>query len=145
MLQFPSECGSARSGVDLRFCSICMMCCLIMGRMILPPRPQAILSRALSPATALLSGGQRHRRRLVQPKTVAQLSKHLLLRDCEPTPPPPSPLPPHLSKSSSSSSSAMAHSSSSSRSTIMVSIWGTGGHGAEGQSSTTRVFFFSSP
>lgn len=24
----------------------------------------------------------------------------------------------------------------------MVSIWGTGGHGAEGQSSTTRVFFF---
>lgn len=33
-----------------------MMCCLIMGKMIFPPRPQAILSRALSPATALLVG-----------------------------------------------------------------------------------------
>lgn len=31
-------------------------------------------------------GGAETRRR-VQPKTVAQLSKHLLLRDCEPTPP----------------------------------------------------------
>lgn len=40
--------------LDSRLCSICMMCCLIMGKMIFPPRPQAILSRALSPATALL-------------------------------------------------------------------------------------------
>lgn len=40
--------------VNLRFWSICIMCCLIIGRTILPPRPQAILSRALSPATALL-------------------------------------------------------------------------------------------
>ena len=38
----------------LRFWSICMMCCLIMGSTIFPPRPQAILSSALSPATALL-------------------------------------------------------------------------------------------
>lgn len=41
-------------GVSSQFCSICMMCCLMMGRMIFPPSPQAILSRALSPATALL-------------------------------------------------------------------------------------------
>lgn len=44
--------------VYLRFCSICMMCCLIMGKMIFPPRPQAIRSRALSPATALLVGNK---------------------------------------------------------------------------------------
>lgn len=41
--------------IDLRFWSICIICSLIIGKTSFPPRPHAILSSALSPATALLN------------------------------------------------------------------------------------------
>ena len=100
--------------LDSRLCSICMMCCLIMGKMIFPPRPQAILSSALSPATALLDKRDEHTCNIN-----AHRAKESIVGDGRG-------VGADLSKSSSSSSSAMAHSSSSSRSTIMASIWGTG-------------------
>lgn len=124
--------------LDLRFCSICMMCCLIMGKMILPPKPHAILSRALSPATALLvrgtnqksmrtapneptttARGGKAKREMVQLRSSPMHCMSLMLWICVWR------SRPYLSKSSSSSSSAMDHSSSSSRSTIIASIWGT--------------------